>query len=160
MKLANIASRFMDLYWESKWDIMREMVTDDFVWENRPIEDDLLCFDDMARISIDFMEGNERWDGSHKWPGVDVAYSVHLRSIETENQLAQERMDMWLTNGLWTRLPCYGFWTFRDGKIASWNDYWDMQRLNDYSTGKVKGSPEKWTRETASRKFWENNPDA
>ena len=151
MSLQEHVSRFMDLYWESDWTTMRSMVTEDFVWENRPSLGMLLSFDQLVKISSDFIDGKERWSGG-RWPAIDEGHSIHLRSVESGNHIAQERMAIWRTNGRWFNTPCFGFWTFRSGLISSWNDYFDMKWVNDYASGALAGEEERWS-QVPDRRF-------
>ena len=40
-----------------------------------------------------------------------------------------ERVDNFLVDDTRIRVPCMGIFELRDGKIAAWRDYWDLQQF-------------------------------
>lgn len=53
---------------------------------------------------------------------------VH-REVATEALVMNERTDRFQMKGVWTDLPVAGVFELRDGLIAVWHDYFDLQTI-------------------------------
>jgi limonene-1,2-epoxide hydrolase len=53
---------------------------------------------------------------------------VH-REVEAGNVVMNERTDRFLVDGRWLELPVAGVFELRDGRIALWRDYFDLQTI-------------------------------
>jgi limonene-1,2-epoxide hydrolase len=53
-----------------------------------------------------------------------------LRQTATGNVVMNERIDRLNVFGKHVELPVVGVWEVRDGKIALWRDYFDLQTFN------------------------------
>ena len=53
---------------------------------------------------------------------------VH-REVASESLVMNERTDRFEMNGVWTDLPVAGVFELRDGLIAVWHDYFDLQTI-------------------------------
>lgn len=51
------------------------------------------------------------------------------RSLSEGGLVMNERTDRFEMNGVWTDLPVMGCFEVRDGKIALWRDYFDLQTV-------------------------------
>ena len=56
------------------------------------------------------------------------AWVVH-RELADGDVVMNERTDRFEINGTWTDLPVMGVFTLRDGRIAVWRDYFDLQTV-------------------------------
>lgn len=52
-----------------------------------------------------------------------------LHEIERGHLVMNERVDRFQINGKWTDLPVAGIFVLRDGLIAEWRDYFDLQTI-------------------------------
>ena len=63
--------------------------------------------------------------------GVDeVIFEVH-RQLVGANVVMNERTDKFRVGETWIELPVTGVFEVRDGAIALWRDYFDLQTLNE-----------------------------
>jgi limonene-1,2-epoxide hydrolase len=53
---------------------------------------------------------------------------VH-REVASGDTVMNERTDRFLQNGRWADLPVAGVFVIRDGKIAIWHDYFDLDTI-------------------------------
>ena len=53
---------------------------------------------------------------------------VH-REAASGNLVMNERTDRFLVNGNWLELPVAGVFELRDGRIALWRDYFDLETI-------------------------------
>jgi limonene-1,2-epoxide hydrolase len=58
----------------------------------------------------------------------DAEWVVH-REVASGDLVLNERTDRFKLNGAWTDLPVAGVFELRDGKIALWRDYFDLQTI-------------------------------
>ena len=52
-----------------------------------------------------------------------------LREVSSGSLVMNERIDRFTINGLTTELPVAGIFELRDGLIAVWHDYFDLQTI-------------------------------
>ena len=60
--------------------------------------------------------------------GTDSEWKV-LREVADGDVVMNERVDRFLINGNWIDLPVMGVFVLRDGLIAEWRDYFDLQTV-------------------------------
>jgi limonene-1,2-epoxide hydrolase len=60
--------------------------------------------------------------------GDGAEWVVH-REVESGNLVMNERTDRFHVNGKWLELPVAGVFELRDGKIAVWHDYFDLETI-------------------------------
>jgi limonene-1,2-epoxide hydrolase len=53
---------------------------------------------------------------------------VH-REVASDNLVMNERTDRFLVGGRWLELPVAGVFELRDGRIALWRDYFDLETI-------------------------------
>ena len=63
-----------------------------------------------------------------------VAYGLSrvlgaVRELADDNLVMNERTDRFLVNGNWIELPVAGVFELRDGRIALWRDYFDLETI-------------------------------
>jgi limonene-1,2-epoxide hydrolase/predicted GNAT family N-acyltransferase len=58
----------------------------------------------------------------------DSEWVVH-REVADGDLVMNERTDRFEINGVWTDLPVAGVFVLRDGRIALWRDYFDLQTI-------------------------------
>jgi limonene-1,2-epoxide hydrolase len=58
----------------------------------------------------------------------DSEWVVH-REVADGDVVMNERTDRFCINGTWTDLPVMGTFVLRDGRIALWRDYFDLQTV-------------------------------
>jgi limonene-1,2-epoxide hydrolase len=54
---------------------------------------------------------------------------VTHREVASGDTVMNERTDRFLQNGTWAELPVAGVFVVRDGKIAMWHDYFDLDTI-------------------------------
>jgi limonene-1,2-epoxide hydrolase len=60
--------------------------------------------------------------------GGDSEWKV-LREVEDGDVVMNERVDRFEIGGTWADLPVMGVFVLRDGLIAEWRDYFDLQTI-------------------------------
>ena len=60
--------------------------------------------------------------------GTDSEWKV-LREVADGNVVMNERVDRFMLGGKWAELPVMGVFVLRDGLIAEWRDYFDLQTI-------------------------------
>jgi limonene-1,2-epoxide hydrolase len=60
--------------------------------------------------------------------GTDSEWKV-LREVAAGDTVMNERVDRFEINGQWADLPVMGVFVLRDGLIAEWRDYFDLQTI-------------------------------
>jgi len=67
-------------------------------------------------------------------PGLDGAQEIEFRVMAlaeaADGAVLTERLDRFRLNGNWVELPVMGIFELKDGKIASWRDYFDLNQFN------------------------------
>lgn len=112
----NIAliKRFIELCPQGDTEEVISFFTEDAVWWNAPwspIQGHEAIRDAMRRGS-QMMEGLP-WELRHIAASGDVVLT--------------ERVDRFRAGGSEINVPCMGIFEIRDGLIAAWRDYWDLQ---------------------------------
>ena len=60
--------------------------------------------------------------------GGDSEWKV-LHEVADGNVVMNERVDRFMISGKWAELPVMGIFVLRDGLIAEWRDYFDLQTI-------------------------------
>jgi limonene-1,2-epoxide hydrolase len=60
--------------------------------------------------------------------GSDSEWKV-LNEVASGNVVMNERVDRFQLGGKWAELPVMGVFVLRDGLIAEWRDYFDLQTI-------------------------------
>ena len=60
--------------------------------------------------------------------GSDSEWKV-LNEVASGNMVMNERVDRFQLGGKWAELPVMGIFVLRDGLIAEWRDYFDLQTI-------------------------------
>lgn len=56
----------------------------------------------------------------------DVEWVVH-RQVESGDTVMNERTDRFLVDGRWVEIPIAAVFVVRDGRVALWRDYFDLE---------------------------------
>jgi len=119
MNPIEIVDDFLRSYWHQEHERTLALVTDDFVWLNVPLPklriEGRAMFE--AVLSLPNMGYPEPVEDGHHVPGLAIAQG---------DEVMQERVDRFKVRGAWIEVPCNAIWRIRDGKIASWKDYYDL----------------------------------
>jgi limonene-1,2-epoxide hydrolase len=91
--------------------------TDDAIYHNMPAAP--LSGIDAIRTTI----------AGYMGMATDVDWIVHNSAAAADGVVLNERSDRFLINGTWIELPVMGAFEIRDGKIAKWRDYFDMNQF-------------------------------
>ena len=96
-------------------DAVCALVTDDVVYDNVPVG--VVHGPDGVRKVL---------SGGITDAATAIEWTV---SVQTESgpDVMHERVDAFLVNGTWVRIPIAARFTVRDGKVSLWRDYFDLQ---------------------------------
>ena len=56
----------------------------------------------------------------------EVEWVVH-RQVESDDTVMNERTDRFLVDGRWVEIPIAAVFVVRDGRVALWRDYFDLE---------------------------------
>lgn len=56
----------------------------------------------------------------------EIEWVVH-RQVESGDTVMNERTDRFLVDGTWVEIPIAAVFEVRDGKVALWRDYFDLE---------------------------------
>jgi limonene-1,2-epoxide hydrolase len=107
---------FMKAAADRDYDAAVSHLTDDIEYQNMPLPP--VNGKDAVKATLDMLLANA--EGSE--------WVVH-RETETGNVVMNERTDRFLIGGTWMELPVAGVFELRDGKIALWRDYFDLETI-------------------------------
>jgi limonene-1,2-epoxide hydrolase len=107
---------FMKAAADRDYDSAVSYLTDDVEYQNMPLPP--VNGKDAVRATLDMLLANA--EGSE--------WVVH-REVESGNIAMNERTDRFLIGGRWMELPVAGIFELRDGKIALWRDYFDLETI-------------------------------
>ncbi len=104
------------------YDAAESYLTDDIEYQNMPLPP--VTGKEAVRATLDMLlataEGSE--------------WVVH-RELEAGNVVMNERTDRFNIGGKWMELPVAGVFELRDGKIALWRDYFDLETIMKQMSG-------------------------
>lgn len=92
------------------------LLTEDVVYQNMPIP--AVNGRDAVKEQLEFLMTTTS----------DSEWKV-LHELAEGNVVMNERVDRFLINGNWAELPVMGVFVLRDGLIAEWRDYFDLQTI-------------------------------
>jgi limonene-1,2-epoxide hydrolase len=107
---------FMKAAADRDYDAAVSHLTDDIEYQNMPLPP--VNGKDAVKATLDMLLANA--EGSE--------WVVH-RETESGNVVMNERTDRFLIGGTWMELPVAGVFELRDGKIALWRDYFDLETI-------------------------------
>ena len=107
---------FMKAAANRDYDAALDYLTDDIEYQNMPLPP--VNGKEAVKATLDMLLANA--EGSE--------WVVH-RETETGNVVMNERTDRFLIGGKWMELPVAGVFELRDGKIALWRDYFDLETI-------------------------------
>ena len=112
----DLVTRFCAAWPALDLDVILDFFTDDAVYHNIPME--AVTGKDAIRSTIEGFAG-----------GVE---SIEFRVVHitgTDDVVLTERVDVFNLPGKSIELPVMGTFELRDGKIAAWRDYFDLQQF-------------------------------
>ncbi len=65
----------------------------------------------------------------------EIEFVVHHQAESADGRIMNERTDRFLIGDKWVELPVMGVFELRDGKIAAWRDYFDMNQFMSQMPG-------------------------
>ncbi len=96
-------------------DAVCALVTDDIEYDNVPIG------------AVHGPEGVRKvLSGGVTEAASEVEWVVH-RQVESGSTVMNERTDRFLVDGMWVEIPIAAVFEVRDGKVALWRDYFDLE---------------------------------
>ncbi len=96
-------------------DTVSALVTDDIEYDNVPIG------------VVRGPEGVRKvLSGGVTQAASEVEWVVH-RQVESGSTVMNERTDRFLVDGVWVEIPIAAVFEVRDGKVALWRDYFDLE---------------------------------
>ena len=114
----DVIDEFCSLWSSMDIDRIVDCFTDDAVYTNVPIEPPNVG-KEMIRATIEGFTG-----------AASKAEFVVLHQTENASgTVMNERIDRFLIGDKWVELPVMGVFELRDGKIAQWRDYFDMNQF-------------------------------
>ena len=111
-----IVNTFMSAAAKRDYDVALPLLTDDVEYHNIPI--DPVVGPDAVKEQLEFLLGQT---AGSEWV-------VH-REVASGDTVMNERTDRFFVNGAWIDLPVAGVFVVRDGRIAIWHDYFDLQTV-------------------------------
>ena len=119
---ADVVRRFCATWAEGDLDALLEFFTPDAVYHNIPL--DPVTGVDAIRATIAGFTG-----------GVDKIEFRVLNLAAEGDVVLTERVDVFTTSVRSIELPVMGTFEVRDGKIAAWRDYFDMNQFMSQMNG-------------------------
>jgi limonene-1,2-epoxide hydrolase len=111
---SEVVTEFIQALARKEIDAAMEMATDDLEYHNIPM--DKLEGKAAAR---EFLEGFLAGSQGLEW--------VIHHQVANGDLVMNERTDRFEMGGKWIDLPVVGVFELRDGKVARWRDYFDVQ---------------------------------
>ncbi len=112
----DIVRRFCAAWGDGDVDTVMAFFTDDAVYHNIPV-DPVTGKEAIQATIAGFTQGVER-----------IEFRV-LNLVGDENVVLTERVDAFFLPGRTIELPVMGTFEVRDGKIAVWRDYFDLNQF-------------------------------
>ena len=116
MSPLEIVNTFMSAAAKRDYDAALTLLADDVEYHNMPI--DPVRGRDAVKEQLEFLLGQT----------TDSEWVVH-REVASGDTVMNERTDRFLVDGNWIDLPVAGVFVVRDGTIAVWHDYFDLQTV-------------------------------
>jgi limonene-1,2-epoxide hydrolase len=109
-------NKFLGAAAKRDYDTALPLLTEDVVYQNMPIA--AVKGRDEVKGQLEAllaMGGDSEWKVLHE--------------VADGNVVMNERIDRFMIGGKWAELPVMGVFVFRDGLIAEWRDYFDLQTI-------------------------------
>lgn len=116
MKPMEIVRAFLDAAEKRDYDTALGLVTDDIEYHNIPMPP--VYGPQGVKETLELLLS--------ACDGFEVV--VH-REVASGDTVMNERTDRFLHNGRWADLPVAGVFVVRDGRIALWHDYFDLDTI-------------------------------
>jgi limonene-1,2-epoxide hydrolase len=116
MSALDTVNAFMKAAENRDYDAAVEYLTDDIEYQNMPLPP--VNGKQAVKDTLDMLLAM----------GDGAEWVVH-REVESGNLVMNERTDRFHVNGKWLELPVAGVFELRDGKIAVWHDYFDLETI-------------------------------
>lgn len=104
-------------------EVVCALVTDDIEYDNVPIGK--VHGPDGVRSVL---------SGGVTAAATEVEWVVH-RQVESGDTVMNERTDRFLVDGRWVEIPIAAVFVVRDGRVALWRDYFDLESYRRQRTG-------------------------
>lgn len=112
MSNTDIVMAFIDAWNRMDWDGAADMLTEDIIWDNVPMET---------------MEGKAVVDAAMRGMAPESVDWEVLSIAENGDKVLTERIDKFdMPGNKRVELPVMGTFVIRDGKISLWRDYFDL----------------------------------
>jgi limonene-1,2-epoxide hydrolase len=120
----DVVQRFCATWGDGDLDAIVEFFTDDAVYHNIPL--DPVTGTDAIRATIaGFTQGVDK-----------IEFRVdHIAGAGDGHVVMTERVDIFSLPGKTVSLPVMGAFEVRDGRIAAWRDYFDMNQFTSQLAG-------------------------
>lgn len=103
---------FIDAWNTMNWDAAADLLTEDTVWHNIPMEK---------------VEGKAAVEAAIRGMGPEAVNWEMISIAENGDKVLTERVDRFdMPGGKKIDLPVMGTFELRDGKISAWRDYFDL----------------------------------
>ena len=123
MSALDTVNAFMKAAADRDYDAAVDYLTDDIEYQNMPLPP--VNGKQAVKDTLDMLLAN----------GEGSEWVVH-REVESGNLVMNERTDRFLVaGGKWLELPVAGVFELRDGKIAVWHDYFDLETIMKQMSG-------------------------
>jgi len=112
MTNTQIVETFVQAWNDMDWDRIADLMTEDVIWHNIPMEK---------------LEGKALVDAAIRGMGPEGVDWEILSIAENGNKVLTERVDRFdMPGGKKIDLPVMGTFEITDGKISAWRDYFDL----------------------------------
>lgn len=116
MGAGEVVEAFLAVAANSDWESALPMLTEDVVYQN------------MMLPAVTGREAVRETAEGLLALCSDAEWVTHRQVVDGE-LVMNERTDRFLVNGEWLDLPVAGVFEVRDGRIAAWRDYFDLQTV-------------------------------
>ena len=116
MSNLDTVNRFLAAAAKRDYDTALPLLTEDVVYQNMPIP--AVTGRDAVKDTLEMLLAM----------GTDSEWKV-LRELADGDVVMNERVDSFVIDGKKAELPVMGVFVLRDGLIAEWRDYFDLQTI-------------------------------
>ena len=116
MAAVDLVHRFMEAASKRDYDTALPLLAEDVRYHNMPI------------APVEGREAVREQLEALLALGTDSEWRV-LHEVAQGDVVMNERIDRFLLDGRWVDLPVMGVFVLRDGLIAEWRDYFDLQTI-------------------------------
>ena len=122
MTPSEVVSALIDACQARDLDAACALVTDDVVYDNVPIG--VVHGPDGVRSVL---------SGGVMQAATEVEWVTH-RQVADGSTVMNERTDRFLVDGRWVEIPIAAVFEVRDGRVALWRDYFDLETYRKQSS--------------------------